>query len=229
MKPLTRFSPLCSLVQRGSQATRLHLIFCSRMQTRYVWFTLLCCLPFLCAELSLQCSPSQYAWPSESPRFCCEMCKPGTYMQARLENTCGTKCGNCSENLYSDSYNIDLWCKRCEECDNLTTEYVSHCNGTHNAVCRCKAGYRCKDNRRCTVCVLDPHTTTEPPTTTTDTVWFLVVTALLCSVTALFVITKLKPFLHWIRSRRVLQCPKDDDVSKPVQEVCGKCDQPIDI
>lgn len=51
--------------------------FSPQMQTRYVWFTLLCCLPFLCAELSLQCSPSQYAWPSESPRFCCEMCKPG--------------------------------------------------------------------------------------------------------------------------------------------------------
>ncbi|MEQ2266585.1 hypothetical protein XENORESO_011276 [Xenotaenia resolanae] len=73
----------------------------------------------------------------------------------------------------------------------------------------------------------------------TDTQWFLVIIVLLCAGIALVVVTKIKPLLHWIRSNQVyfldhkpVTVPlraMDDDVSKPVQEVCGKCDHCIDL
>lgn len=38
-------------------------------------------------------------------------------------------------------------------------EYLSRCNVTHNAVCKCKAGYECKD-LYCKQCLPIPSTTT---------------------------------------------------------------------
>lgn len=40
-------------------------------------------------------------------------------------------------------------------------EYKSHCNGTHNVVCKCKAGYECED-QSCGQCV--PILSTTNPT-----------------------------------------------------------------
>ncbi|KAM4735232.1 uncharacterized protein FYW61_005781 [Anableps anableps] len=72
-----------------------------------------------------------------------------------------------------------------------------------------------------------------------DTQWFLVIIALLCVGIALVVVAKIKPLLHWIRSnhgyfmaQKIVTVPPrtvDDDVSKPVQEMCGKCDHCIDL
>lgn len=42
-------------------------------------------------------------------------------------------------------------------------EYMSHCNATHNAVCRCKKGYECKV-QPCKQCLPIPPTTRRSPT-----------------------------------------------------------------
>ncbi|KAG7474389.1 hypothetical protein JOB18_007952 [Solea senegalensis] len=218
----------------------------------YVAFSLLCSLPSI---HSLQCSETEYAWPVEEATFCCKKCEPGKYMDWRQEASCEIKCDFCKEGLYRDSYNVDMNCNLCKSCKKTNMEYKSHCNATHNAVCRCKAGYKCRD-QQCTQCLPIPTTTTLPPSTTASTlqapttlvppkpirdqtVWFLVITALLCTGIALVVVAKIKPLLRWIRSRRgyfltekpvpVPSCSEEDVVSKPVQEVCGKCDQPIDL
>ncbi|XP_078027776.1 uncharacterized protein LOC117265575 isoform X2 [Epinephelus lanceolatus] len=133
-------------------------------------------------------------------------------------------------------------------------EYKRNCSTTHNAVCGCKAGYACRDPS-CKDCVPIPTSTiktTLPPSTAAlkpgalttlwepsqpikDTAWFLVIIALLCIGLALVVLTKIKPFLRWIKSKQgyflakeaapVLQGSEDEEVSTPVQEVLGKCDQ----
>lgn len=68
--------------------------------------------------------------------------------------------------------------------------------------------------------------------------WLPVIVILLCAVIFLLVLTKLRVFLKWIRSTHgyflaVKAAPvppcTDDSVSKPVQEMCGKCDQPIEL
>ena len=52
-------------------------------------------------------------------------------------------------------------------CLTANMEYKSLCNATHNAVCRCKAGYECQD-KFCKDCVPIRTTTkpTLPPSTT---------------------------------------------------------------
>ncbi|KAK2910100.1 hypothetical protein Q8A73_007815 [Channa argus] len=129
---------------------------------------------------------------------------------------------------------------------------LSRCNTTHNAVCTCTAGYKCKD-QPCTQCeaistptkpTLTPSTsilttTWKPPKSIIETVWFLVIIALLCAGIALLVVARIKPILRWIRSKHgyfLTQKPapesqffEHEEVSKPVQEVCGKCDQLIAV
>ncbi|KAM6995171.1 uncharacterized protein LKV04_007406 [Tautogolabrus adspersus] len=128
-----------------------------------------------------------------------------------------------------------------------TLEYKSRCNSTHNAVCRCKAGYRCKD-QPCKECVQIPTTTIAstlyPPSTTTaklypdNSTWYLVTVALLCGCVAIFAIAKTYYFQRWIRNKFGYLSPQkavpeftctEDNVSKPIQEVCGKCDQLLDV
>ncbi|XP_069551773.1 CD27 antigen-like [Brachyistius frenatus] len=219
----------------------------------YLAFSLLCSLS-LFSGLSIQCNKTQYAWPIESPRFCCNMCPPGQYMIHRSAVICDINCGLCRDDHYIHTYNLDMGCKRCEKCNKPNMERKFNCSSTHDTVCKCKPGYRCEDHT-CTVCVVvkPASKSTFPPSTTastlttlwvphkpiTDTVGFLVITALLCAGIALLVVTRIKPFLRWIRSN---QCyfsaeksappslyAEDEDVSKPVQEVCGKCDQPIEV
>ncbi|XP_044065026.1 uncharacterized protein cd27 isoform X3 [Siniperca chuatsi] len=220
----------------------------------YFAFTALCTLSFLSTVLSIQCNKTQYAWPVETSHLCCNMCPPGERMVRRSPHTCGIMCEACEGNRYIDTYNVEMSCTVCENCNKPNMEYESKCDTTHQAVCRCKAGFKCKD-QPCTQCVPIVITTTtalKPVTLTTlwvprkplrvsltDTVWFLVIIALLCAGFALIVVTKIKPFLRWIRAKHgyflakkpapVPPCCQDDEVSTPVQEVCGKCDQPIDV
>ncbi|XP_071372241.1 tumor necrosis factor receptor superfamily member 4-like isoform X2 [Centroberyx affinis] len=65
--------------------------------------------------------------------------------------------------------------------------------------------------------------------------WFLVVVGVVCVVTVIAVATRLRPSLRWIRSEHGCFAPEktpptgteEEKVSMPVQEMCGKCDQPI--
>ncbi|XP_030015179.1 tumor necrosis factor receptor superfamily member 4 [Sphaeramia orbicularis] len=131
-----------------------------------------------------------------------------------------------------------------------TVEYKPSCNNTHNAACRCKAG-DCPPVATTNRPILRPSTSAiQPQTTSTkpakpikDTVWFLVIVFLLCAGIIMIIATKISPVLHWIRSKhgyclankpipvavQVPLCTEEDEVSKPVQEMCGKCDQPIDV
>ncbi|XP_043972837.1 CD27 antigen [Gambusia affinis] len=228
----------------------------------------LCCLMFsLLWSLSfsssgLQCNDKQYEWPVGNPEKCCPMCEPGHRYIKRLGvgKDCKIQCDPCDENRYMDIYNKENNCNVCDVCIKENFEVVSNCTRTQNTVCKCRAGYRCKD-ASCTFCDPVPTTTqpTPPPPPSTavagststakttvpqndkirDTQWFLVIIALLCAGIALVVMTKIKPILHWIRSNHGYFLPEktvtaplravDDDVSKPVQEVCGKCDHCIDL
>ncbi|KAM7421056.1 hypothetical protein PAMA_015303 [Pampus argenteus] len=210
----------------------------------YIALLVLCSFFALPSALSIQCNKTQYAWPIQAPYLCCDKCAPGNYMVRRPHSTCGTVCQPCPDNRYTDTYNVQMSCSFCKECTKPNLEYESLCSTTHDAVCKCKAGFRCRD-QPCTECVPIPITTTTTTTTptlpppATDTVWYLVtITALLCVGIALIVTTKLKPFLRWMRSKHGYILAKnptplpqstteDEGVSKPVQEMCGKCEQPI--
>ncbi|XP_054477640.1 tumor necrosis factor receptor superfamily member 5 isoform X2 [Anoplopoma fimbria] len=216
-------------------------------------FTFLCSISFVSPGLSIHCNNTQYLWPVDQPKLCCNKCPPGKNMIRRPPTSCGIECEPCSGDQYSDAYNEELSCEFCENCDKPNMEYGSHCNATHNAVCRCKTDYRCKD-RSCQQCVLIPSTTTKPtlpPSTTVlkpgalttlwpstqpirDTVWFLVIIAILCVGIAFAVVTKIKPFMRWIKSKQgyifykgpspVTTSSEEEEVSTPVQEVLGKFD-----
>ncbi|XP_034730242.1 CD27 antigen isoform X2 [Etheostoma cragini] len=199
----------------------------------FIAFTLLVSLSCLSAVLSINCNERKYNWPVERPYLCCDKCPPGKHMVRRSYTICEIECQSCTRDLFNEKYNVELTCDFCENCDKPNMEYSSHCNATHNAVCRCKAGYRCKD-QSCKQCVptvpILPFTTksTLPPSTTA-----LKPRAYHTGI-ALVVVTKIKPFLHWIKAKHsyllakeavlVLPVSEDEEVSKPVQEVRGKCD-----
>ncbi|XP_053182471.1 tumor necrosis factor receptor superfamily member 6 [Scomber japonicus] len=183
--------------------------------------------------------------------MCCNSCPPGKHMVRRSRVECEIECQSCTDGRYNDIYNVKLRCNICENCNKSNMEYKTSCSVTRNAVCRCKAGFRCSD-QQCTECIPVPTTkpTTAfkpfastprmaPPSSVKDSMWYLVIITLLLVVIALAV-TKLKPFLRWIRSKegyllaekitaRPETTTEDEGVSKPVQEMCGKCDQPIDV
>ncbi|KAM8734942.1 uncharacterized protein AB9X84_023569 isoform 1-T2 [Acanthopagrus schlegelii] len=210
-----------------------------------ITFTVLCSLSLLSSVLSIQCNKTQYPWPLEQPQLCCDLCPPGTYMSFRHDTRCEIVCKPCPDNLFRDSFNLEQNCEYCTSCKTSNMEYESECNATHNAVCRCKDGYRCRE-QPCKECEPIPTTTTpvtpttalKPPTNPAtpstpseplgDNVWFLVITALLSAIIALVVVTNSKPILHWIRSKSdypsvkqqppVTPCSPDGDVSTPVQE-----------
>ncbi|XP_034001636.1 CD27 antigen-like isoform X2 [Trematomus bernacchii] len=219
------------------------------------YFSLLCTLSSLSSVLSLNCSDRHYAWPANTPTLCCDKCAPGQRMVKRSEVNCVHQCGPCMEKLYRDTYNEKMSCEICGFCNKPNMAYDSNCNSTHNAVCRCNAGYMYKDASR-KQCVPIPPTDTKPtpapPTTVlkpglttawppapqlrvlTDTVWFLVIIALLCAGLAIVFVANIKPFLRWIKSMNgyflakepapVTACSEDEGVSTPIQEVVGKCE-----
>lgn len=213
----------------------------------YIAFILLCSVHFLSAEVSTLCSETQYAWPVDAARHCCNKCPPGQRMARRSLDSCKITCETCLTGRYLDSYNVDMTCSVCKNCKKPNMEYTSPCTSAHDAVCRCKAGYRCKD-QPCTECV-SILTTTKPTlpicTTTrealtaiapskpvTGTVWLLMITACLCTGIAFVVVTTVKSIRSkngYILTEKPATASEDEGVSKPVQEVCGKCDQPIDV
>ncbi|XP_023119552.3 tumor necrosis factor receptor superfamily member 6 [Amphiprion ocellaris] len=215
-------------------------------------FSWLLGVSLLCG-LSLSCTDQQYSWPSKMPRLCCPKCEPGTSMAGRSEDTCDKKCEPCEGNQFMDSYNVEMDCNDCRKCDQPNMEVKTRCNSTQDTVCSCLPGYRCTDEP-CSMCVPIPTAadpTEAPPTTAStpgplttllaqrapirDTVWFLAIIVLLCAGIAVAVVTKIKPILRWFRSRYgyfLAEKPAaqdEDNVSKPVQEVCGKCEQLMDI
>lgn len=222
----------------------------------YLTVSLLWSLPFLSSGLAIQCNKTQYEWPLPNPTLCCTMCPPGYRYVKRSQTTCDITCKPCDENRYMDIYNLEWNCNVCDVCRKANFETASNCTSTRNTVCKCSPGYKCVD-ASCTYCESVPttfsptptppttvgatstKTTDKPVTTIRDTQWFLVIIALLCAGIALAVVTKIKPLLHWIRSNHgyflaqkvIVNPPRtvDDDVSKPVQEMCGKCDHCIDL
>ncbi|KAM9353489.1 tumor necrosis factor receptor superfamily member 4 [Symphorus nematophorus] len=198
-------------------------------------FTLLCSLSLLSSVLSIQCNETQYQWPVLNPKYCCNKCPPGTYVLMRSD-LCQIQCKPCVGERFRDTYTEAQTCKFCDSCNGANSEFKSRCNATHDAVCRCRTGYECKD-QSCKDCV-PIQSTTKPtlPPSTTDTVWFLVIIALLLVGIAVIVLTKIKPFLRWITSKygclldetcAPVPSSEDTEVSKPVQDTCGKCDQPL--
>ncbi|XP_031155481.1 CD27 antigen isoform X2 [Sander lucioperca] len=193
-------------------------------------FTFLVSLSFLSAVLSIDCNEREYEWPVEQPNLCCGKCPPGKHVVRRSETTCEIECESCTKELFNEKYNVKMACDYCENCDKPNMEYISHCNVTHNAVCRCKDGYRCTD-QSCKQCVPIPSFTTKPtlPPSTTALKSGAYHTGI-----ALIVVIKIKPFLHWIKAKHSYLLAKepvpvppfseDEEVSKPVQEVRGKCD-----
>ncbi|XP_030606173.1 tumor necrosis factor receptor superfamily member 5 isoform X2 [Archocentrus centrarchus] len=198
---------------------------------------------------SVTCSDKQYPWPILTPGLCCEKCPPGYHLGSRTQNSCDRECQPCKGDRFTDSYNTAMSCSFCKSCDNPNMEVKTKCNTTHDTVCTCKAGYQCK-NQDCQECVVIPTTTkpTVPPSTTVarpgvatthlppkqigDTAWFLVIIALLCTGIVLVFMTKIKPFLLWIKSKHGYflaeksqpPCAGVEVVSKPIQEMCGKCE-----
>ncbi|KAM4581192.1 tumor necrosis factor receptor superfamily member 6 [Odontesthes bonariensis] len=223
----------------------------------YLTFSLLCSLLLVSSGISIKCNKTQYDWPVDNPKLCCDKCPPGQHMVRRPVNNCGIECNPCESHLFfSDSYNVNPVCTVCKDCNKPNMELESNCTATHDTVCKCKAGFKWRD-QSCTECVLMPTTIepTGPPSTTAsrlgnvtkpqsprepirDTVWFLVIVALLCAGITLAVVIKIKPFLQWIRlnqgyilTKNTMRLPatEDEGVSKPVQEMCGKCDQPLEV
>ncbi|XP_041843106.1 tumor necrosis factor receptor superfamily member 23 [Melanotaenia boesemani] len=241
-------------VCRGSLLTS-RVIFSSTMRPLYYFtFSLLCSLSLLSSGITLKCNDMQYPWPLQHSKFCCDKCPPGQYMVRRPEDKCGTQCEPCIGDRFIHTYNVEQDCSVCDTCSKLYMELKSSCNATHNTQCKCKAGFKCSDES-CTNCepmpttikpILPPSTTaskignlTTPkptPEPVKDSVWFLVIVALLCLGIALVMVTKIKPFLFWIRfnhgyflTEKCAEAPCAEVVSQPVQEVCGKCDQRIDV
>ncbi|KAM3615071.1 uncharacterized protein V6R79_022878 [Siganus canaliculatus] len=218
----------------------------------YFTFTFLLSLSFFSTVLSIECSKTQYAFPVDNPTSCCNKCLPGEYLVRR--SSCVAECKPCDAERYNDAYNVKQTCEFCDSCNNKNMEYQSRCNATHNAVCRCKAGYQCS-GQPCKECVPVPTESPLRPTTAAskldslatllttraphkplkDPALYLVIIALLSIGITFLLVVKLKPILRWIRSKHgyfvtkphapVATCSEDEEVSKPVQEVCGKCDQ----
>ncbi|XP_028325622.1 CD27 antigen isoform X1 [Gouania willdenowi] len=215
----------------------------------HVSFFLLCCLLLLSPVLSLQCGEEQYAWPFENSKKCCAKCAPGTFMTQDPDYSCHNECEDCNGGRYMETYNVKTHCDVCDTCSNPNMELKKNCSVTENTVCGCEAGYRCKD-QPCTVCVKIPSSTPPPSTTAfssesepigggQDMVWFLVIPAMLCGGIIVFVATKIKPCLHWIRGshgifhveKPVPQAPSKEaeEMSWPVQEVCEESQYPDEI
>ncbi|XP_077382171.1 tumor necrosis factor receptor superfamily member 5 [Festucalex cinctus] len=198
--------------------------------------TSLCNLCLYSSVLSLQCENSQYAWPVNAPQRCCDKCPPGEHMIRRSQTTCEIECGRCTGERYTDSYNVEMSCDVCTTCDKPNMEYESPCRISQNAVCRCHVGYECTDEA-CTQCLHVPGTVKSG---TTDAKWYLVEALPVCAVLAIVVFLLVLLFQSWLRSKRgyhsevklAAGLPGTEEevaVCKPVQEVCGKCEQSVEV
>ncbi|XP_077431377.1 tumor necrosis factor receptor superfamily member 5 [Vanacampus margaritifer] len=196
--------------------------------------TSLCSLCLYSSALSLQCKNSEYAWPVKAPQRCCDKCPPGEHMIRRSRTTCQIECGHCTGQRYTDSYNVEMSCDVCAMCDKPNMEYESPCRSSQNALCRCQAGYECADEA-CTQCLHIPGTVKSG---TTDAKWYLVEALPVC-VFLVAVVLLVLPFRSWLRSKHgcsevkrvsgLLGTEEEMAQCKPVQEVCGKCEQSVAV
>ncbi|TRY82520.1 hypothetical protein DNTS_013831 [Danionella cerebrum] len=89
---------------------------------------------------------------------CCTRCKPGN----RLVKRCGEEpeklCTPCDPGMYVTK--IDNRCYRCTQCTGIQIT-VKPCTGSSDAVCGCKAGFRCGDDK-CSFCVTECKKGEEP-------------------------------------------------------------------
>ncbi|KAF0045518.1 hypothetical protein F2P81_002047 [Scophthalmus maximus] len=107
----------------------------------------------------------------------------------------------------------------CETC--LTGRYLD----SYNVDMTCSVCKNCKKPR-------EALTAIAPSKPVTGTVWLLMITACLCTGIAFVVVTTVKSIRSkngYILTEKPATASEDEGVSKPVQEVCGKCDQPIDV
>ncbi|KAJ8257322.1 hypothetical protein GJAV_G00184350 [Gymnothorax javanicus] len=84
----------------------------------------------------------------------CDRCPPGTRMVTHCSKNRPTKCCECPDLHYTESWN---YLERCRYCNVFCTENQfekSPCNATHNRVCECKSGYYSEDGfcRRHSTC-----------------------------------------------------------------------------
>ncbi|XP_037309345.2 tumor necrosis factor receptor superfamily member 14 isoform X2 [Pungitius pungitius] len=223
-----------SLPLGGSQVASV-LTLSSTMKPDVFVFTLLFSPYFLSPVCPINCNETQYDWPMDGPQLCCNKCPPGEHMVRRPVITCGIECRPCPGALYIDTYNVEMSCEICQKCDKPHMEYSSLCSTTRNAVCKCKAGYRCID-ASCKECEAMPSTTTKPtlpPSTTGDITTQLEPSQPVNGIT-MVAVAKIKPFLLWIKSKHgyvlakdpqpASRCSEDEEVSAPIQEVLGKCE-----
>ncbi|XP_026202609.1 tumor necrosis factor receptor superfamily member 18 [Anabas testudineus] len=79
---------------------------------------------------------------------CCDMCRPGEYMEGFCSNDHNTICKPCKEGYYSSEFGMF---DRCEACKSCQQEYAEKCTVTTDAKCACHSGFLCS-NKDCSIC-----------------------------------------------------------------------------
>ncbi|XP_034466055.1 tumor necrosis factor receptor superfamily member 6 [Hippoglossus hippoglossus] len=184
-----------------------------------------------CTRVCVSCEGERYIDTYNVALTCsnCKLCEhPNMEYKSRCSFTQNAEC-RCKT-----GYNCkDKPCTRCVPTPTLPPATTTpHCT---MATCCSTQGRHCNHSNTLHGCL---RVLTMPLSfILTEKAWFLVIIALLCIGIALVVVTKIKPLLRWIRSKDSFfftdkpeqSYSEDDDQSKPVQEVCGECDQPIDV
>ncbi|XP_061434022.1 uncharacterized protein LOC133359586 isoform X2 [Lethenteron reissneri] len=113
----------------------------------------LCCCVRLVAATPTEALCPEGFYNVEKTDLCCELCKPGQFVENRCtENNGPTTCRECPNGYYTavENYLPGCWkCKKYEDVDQL-------CTGTSNALCRCKSGFHKADG----FCVEDQSSST---------------------------------------------------------------------
>ncbi|TWW79049.1 Tumor necrosis factor receptor superfamily member 11B [Takifugu flavidus] len=152
----------------GSRETASSASSSTMQQLCYLAITFSCTLCFAPLLRSLGCNETQYL-SSHDQQSCCNKCRPGHYVVQYCTASSPTKCKPCEDQRYIQTYNMEWSCDFCGSCSAPNMEYKSHCNATHDSVCKCKPGYECTD-RPCTQCRPVSPTTRPPPPVTPVTV-----------------------------------------------------------
>ncbi|XP_076010765.1 uncharacterized protein LOC143003890 isoform X2 [Genypterus blacodes] len=242
-KPLTN---IWSHVQSHTQRVPVHISSpplsheCS--ETQYLWpidVNKLCCK---------KCPPGEFI-RSRDPHTCtnlCEKCRPGWFTDSYNAALKCTRCKICDnrENLV-----LQLEC-------NVTHDTVCRCQPGYRCtgqpcdVCQLIPTPTPTPTQTTPTPRHRPNTSTaasKPVTLSTlgiptepsreNNSWLVVIIVVLCATVLLMVVLKVRPLLDWIRSKHgcffrekiAIPATEEDSVSKPIQEVCRKCDQPIDV
>ncbi|XP_044311341.1 tumor necrosis factor receptor superfamily member 6B [Varanus komodoensis] len=98
----------------------------------------------------LRASLSQptYTWTNRhtQERHVCRQCPPGTYVAQHCSRERQTACKPCPGQHYTQYWNYLERCLYCSVFCNRMEEEASACNGTHNRVCQCKAGFHAEQD-----------------------------------------------------------------------------------